>query len=186
MTQPPQGFQPPQNYPPAGYQQQPQPAVTPPPAKKSGGIGRILFSKPVIGLAALLVGMGIGGAGKSSTSTTATPAAATVTVTAPAAAQPASTTTVTVTAPAPSTQASTTDAAGTVTDGTYLVGTEIAVGQWKSDGKGGSLCYADTQDKAGNILEQEVAQAGEAVVIRITKDAYTFKSSNCGSWKKVG
>ena len=72
-----------------------------------------------------------------------------------------------------------------ITDGSYLVGTEIALGTYKSSG-GGSLCYADTQDKAGNILEQEVGAQGASVIIRILSGAYTFKSSGCGTWTKVG
>lgn len=70
-------------------------------------------------------------------------------------------------------------------DGSYLVGTEIQPGTWKSSGVEGGLCYADTQNEAGDILQQEVAAEG-SVIIRITGKAYTFKSSGCVSWKKVG
>ncbi len=75
--------------------------------------------------------------------------------------------------------------ASEIGDGSYLVGSEIQPGTWKSSGVEGGLCYADTQNKGGDILQQEVAAEGSAI-IRITEKAYTFKSSGCGSWKKVG
>lgn len=70
-------------------------------------------------------------------------------------------------------------------DGTYLVGKEIARGQWKSSGEAGGFCYADTQTKSGKIIDQQVS-SGEPVVIRIGRSAYTFKSSDCGKWRRVG
>lgn len=168
--------------------------VQQPPKKKSGW----WKSKPAIGVAAFLVGIMFGNAGGGSpaSSTSAPAPAATMTVTAPAEAAPTVTMTapakaaptVTVTAPAAATTvaAKAESKTSAITDGTYLVGSEIPPGTYKSDGGGSTLCYADTQDKAGNILQQEVAGGGEAVVIRIASSAYTFKSSDCGSWKKVG
>lgn len=70
-------------------------------------------------------------------------------------------------------------------DGSYLVGSEIKPGTWKSSGVKDGLCYADTQNEDGDILQQEVAAEG-SVIIRITEKAYTFKSSGCVGWKKVG
>lgn len=73
---------------------------------------------------------------------------------------------------------------GKITDGTYLVGSEVKIGNYMSSG-GGDLCYADTQDKSGKILQQEVSQ-DDPVVIRIMQNAYKFTSNGCGSWHKVG
>lgn len=112
-----------------------------------------------------------------SQSVPSTTPAPTVTVTATATVTTATTTTVTAAAPPP--------ADSGIGDGSYLVGSEIAVGTWKSSG-GGSFCYADTEDKAGNILEQEVSGAGGSVIIRVKAGAYTFTSRDCGSWTKVG
>jgi hypothetical protein len=66
-----------------------------------------------------------------------------------------------------------------------MVGSEIALGTWKSTG-GASLCYADTTGKAGDILEQEVGANGAGVIIRIKAGAYAFTSSGCGTWTKIG
>ena len=105
--------------------------------------------------------------------------APTVTVTATTTATTTSTATVTAAAP-------TKEAANSgITDGSYMVGSEIALGTYKSSG-GGSLCYADTKDKAGNILEQEIGSSGETVIIRVMSGAYTFTSRGCGTWAKVG
>ena len=46
-------------------------------------------------------------------------------------------------------------------------------------------CYADTKNKKGDILEQELGPPGESVIIRFQSGAYTFTSRRCGTWKKV-
>jgi len=99
-------------------------------------------------------------------------------------AKPAPTKTVTVTA-APHTEGD--DSAQTtskISDGTYVVGSEIKIGNYRSSG-GGEFCYADTETESGKILDQQVFQ-GSPLVIRITSQAYTFESYRCGTWKKVG
>ena len=73
-----------------------------------------------------------------------------------------------------------------IKDGTYLVGSEIAVGIYQSNGDRTTHCYAETKDKAGNPLEMEMGDAGESVIIRIMSGAYTFRSVDCVTWKKVG
>lgn len=113
----------------------------------------------VLGIAAaLFVGIGIGGAGNStptpSSSYTSTPAA-------PAQAAPAVPTfaapAVEQEPPAPAVPD------GTVTNGTYEIGTEVAPGKYKSAGPESglvSLCYVDVQrDK--EFLAQEVSNDGQ-------------------------
>ncbi|HEY9290819.1 MAG TPA: hypothetical protein VIP98_06035 [Microlunatus sp.] len=112
----------------------------------------------------------------------------TVTVTQKAKPKPRATTTVTVTqkAEAPEDEGGGGGNGGEIGDGTYLVGSDIQPGTYKSDGSGSSLCYADTQSEDGDIMEQEVAQSGETVVMRVKSNAYTFTSRDCGNWTKVG
>jgi len=174
---------------------------------------RWFLSAPFIGSAAFVVGILIGSAAAASGSDAGAAPAGTATVTAPAPtvtvtaegptttktvtakpkpaptktvtakAKPAPTKTVTVTA-APDDGGGDSAADGDIGDGTYLVGSEIKTGNYKSSG-GGEFCYADTETKSGKILDQQVSQ-GAPVVIRITSQAYTFESNGCGSWKKVG
>ena len=195
--------QPQGGFPPAGnpnFPTQPQPAFLQPPTAAGPGMTPPLapvkpkkrawfkspwFLAPVTFLLGLMFGAAMNGGSATAESpastATVTKAAATVTVTSTQTADAKPAATVTVTAAAPAAPA----APAGITDGSYLVGTEIALGTYKSSG-GGSLCYADTQDKAGNILEQEVGAQGASVIIRILSGAYTFKSSGCGTWTKVG
>ena len=152
---------------------QPQPFMTPTPAPKKKR-GRWILP--------LLIGLAVGGiVGSAGNQGTADPIAPgpVRTVTAPAR---------TVTAPA---EAPTSDQPGgsqddAIGDGSYLVGKDIETGQYKATGDPDAmLCYADTQDKDGKILEQETADAGDTVIIRIKKSAYSFKSQGCGTWTQV-
>lgn len=113
-----------------------------------------------------------------SSSAPAAPAPAPVTVTATATTTTTMTATVTAAAPAPVNTG--------IKDGTYLVGSEIALGIYQSNGDRTTHCYAETKDKAGNALEMEMGGAGESVIIRIMSGAYTFRSVDCHTWKKVG
>jgi hypothetical protein len=166
-------------------------ATTPPPVKK-----RPWFKSPwVLAPATLVLGIIIGAASGGSSSAAANAArtvTATATVTSTSAQADKAAATVTVTAPAvtvtaaPAAPATTAAAApAAIEDGTYIVGTDIALGTWKSSGGASDLCYADTEDKSGKILEQEVS-SGPSVVIRIKSGAYTFKAAGCGTWTKVG
>lgn len=146
----------------------------------------------LVGVVGLVLGSAIGSAGDPAAGAISAAPGATVTATATITAggteqaearQPAPTATVTVTAkakpvPEPAAPAE-------ITDGSYLVGEEIATGTWKS-GKSDGLCYADTKNSKGDILEQELASEGATTIILIKKNAYIFTSSGCGSWRKVG
>ena len=77
-------------------------------------------------------------------------------------------------------------AGDTVKDGEYLVGREIKTGTWKAaNPPEDELCYADTENKKGDILEQEISSDGQSVIIRIKPNAYTFTSKDCGTWHRV-
>jgi hypothetical protein len=186
----PFGQQPGQPYPP-----QQSPGQVPAKRSRKGLIGGLIAGFFLGSLVGCIGGVGIGSTGST---TTAVPGAAT-TVTAPAAtttvsekakaaatvtekAAPAPTVTVTEKAPEPKPEPEPEEEIG---DGSYLVGSDIKPGTWKSSGAEGGLCYADTKTENGGILEQEVANEG-SVIIRITKRAYTFESRGCGTWKKVG
>jgi hypothetical protein len=181
---------------------QPQrPVFTQPPAGNGPGMppgsGRVTatkrawFKSPwVLAPVTFIVGLVIGlTTADGSTASAAAGATTTVTATSTKTADAKPAATVTVTGPAVTVTAAAAPAAPAapagIKDGSYMVGTEIALGTWKSSG-GGSLCYADTTDQAGNILEQEVGASGANVIIRIKAGAYTFKSSGCGTWTKVG
>jgi len=122
------------------------------------------------------------------TSSAAPAPAATVTVTAKA--EPAATVTVTVTAKAKAPDVPKAPAEPAVSDGDYLVGSDIAPGTYKTTGNaedqdGIGMCYADTETKSGGINAQEVTNKGRTL-IRVKTSDYTFSSSGCGDWKKVG
>jgi len=196
--------QPPPNYPPQGQPYgpyNPGPAQPLPKPKKSR---KWLLA----GVGGFLLGTIIGCAGGSAEhATTAVPAAGpapTVTVTQPGKtvtepgktvtekgkAEPAPTVTVTEKAPEPEPTSDEEGGAqddGAISDGTYLVGDEIKTGKWQSPGvaDGEPYCYAQTETEDGDILEQEVTPKGKTL-IRITSKAYSFTSSGCGEWKKVG
>jgi len=121
------------------------------------------------------------------TSSAAPAPAATVTVTAKA--EPAATVTVTVTAKAKAPDVPKAPAEPAVSDGDYLVGSDIAPGTYKTTGNaedqdGIGMCYADTETKSGGINAQEVTNKGRTL-IRVKASDYTFSSSGCGDWKKV-
>lgn len=120
------------------------------------------------------------------TSSAAPAPAATVTVTAKA--EPAATVTVTAKAKAPDVPKAPAEPA--VSDGDYLVGSDIAPGTYKTTGNaedqdGIGMCYADTETKSCGINAQEVTNKGRTL-IRVKTSDYTFSSSGCGDWKKVG
>ena len=161
----------------------------------------------VIAVLALFTSCGVGAAmGGADTTAAAGDAAASATATVTQTAKSTVTETASASTPAPETMTSTATktltatktrtktvtktakpkpAQSKITDGTYLVGSEIKPGVYKSSGGQTMMCYADTETRGGDILEQEVADKG-SVIIRVTSKAYTFTSQDCGSWKKVG
>ncbi|WP_194906663.1 hypothetical protein [Catenulispora rubra] len=163
------------------------------------------------GIGALIVGAGIGAAGHSdkTTATAATtaaasaatatatvtttqtaPAPAAVTITAKAAAAPAAPT-VTVTATA--TAAAPTSAAATgISEGTYVIGTDIKPGLYKTSGPvdTGDLanCYwerdRDLSGGMGSIIANDNTTG--PTTVQISSSDKAFKTSGCAPWVKVG
>ncbi|MFJ8430576.1 hypothetical protein ACIQ9P_04645 [Kitasatospora sp. NPDC094019] len=117
------------------------------------------------------------------------------TVTAPAAPAPTVTVTSTATVTAIVTPEPTGEAAakpdGTIAgSGTYLVGTDVQPGTYKTAGPSDStgLCYwersSGTSGDAGSIIAND-ALTGQGVVT-IKKSDALFKSQGCQKWTKVG
>lgn len=138
------------------YPQQPPPAPAPAKVKQPRRWPWII---------AVLAAFGIGAAVGSSSSSSPTAAPATATVTAPAGAAP-------TTAAAPATQPAAPGGPKTeFGDGTYLVGTDIAVGSYKSSGPrpdGIGQCYwARLKDDSGsNIIANNVGAGATRVTVK--------------------
>jgi hypothetical protein len=62
-------------------------------------------------------------------------------------------------------------------DGYYLVGSEIAPGNWRSTGTSDN-CYWELDDENGNIIANDFGMAGG--VIHIPSDAYQLQVKDCG------
>jgi hypothetical protein len=71
-------------------------------------------------------------------------------------------------------------------DGTYIVGTDVAPGTWRSSG-GDDLCYSERLKGFGgtlsSIIANNVGSTGMIVTIRSTDKG--FSSSGCGTWTKI-
>jgi hypothetical protein len=147
---------------------------------------------------ALLIGIAVGASAK--TKTTASPAAAnavpatkatTVYITLPAAAPKAAPATTAPQAPPPTTANPTTASATIPGDGTYVVGTDIKPGLYKTSGPSASGfgdCYwereKDLSGGFGSILANDNAK-GQTTVKILSSDA-AFKTSGCADWVKIG
>jgi hypothetical protein len=77
-------------------------------------------------------------------------------------------------------------------DGTYLVGKDIAPGQYKTTVPAGaaSLCLwerlSGTTGDAKEILAQDVGQGGANLTVTILASDKAFKTTGCGKWQKTG
>jgi hypothetical protein len=70
---------------------------------------------------------------------------------------------------------------GPFEDGTYLVGTDIAPGNYKCS-KPDSLVYWEIKDFDNEIMELDLS-----AVARVSTDGYTAELGGClGQWAKVG
>lgn len=78
-----------------------------------------------------------------------------------------------------------TKAANTVTDGTWVVGTDIEPGTYRASADVGSSCYwgiYKSGTNGGTIIENDLPGGGRpSVALAPGQD---FKSSRCGSWEK--
>lgn len=173
---PPSPQQPPTPYGP------PLPPQTPMPPR-----GKRALAYISVGLICLVLGAAMGGGSSNNSDAKAAPApTVTVSATVPAkadAARPAPAATVTKTAAAQPAQAADT-APG---DGTYLVGSDMAAGTWKTDGPDGPLCYWErakdsTGDFSSIIANDNITGTGRVTVFK----GETFKTTGCKDWTKVG
>jgi hypothetical protein len=94
--------------------------------------------------------------------------------------------TVTVTPEEPAAPA---PAAGTTIggDGTYLVGTDIKPGTYRTSGPAGSGCYwarlKNTSGDSGSILANDNTDGPTVVTIKPTDGA--FETSGCADWTRI-
>jgi hypothetical protein len=156
----------------------------------------------VVGIvASLFVGVGIGSSGSGSASDTTsaqpqplpTPSAVVKTVTVPApAASPATvvktvTKTVTAAAPAPAAPAAPAAGATIAGDGTFLVGSDVRPGTYKSPTPDSGNCYwarLSGSDSINGIIANNNSAGPSVVTIR--KTDRMFESTGCNEWTRVG
>jgi hypothetical protein len=142
----------------------------------------------LLGILALGIGVGIGAAAKGApTRTVAGPtvtATTTATVTTPG---PTVTATVTTRRAVTATRTVTPQPAASFGDGTYVVGTDLQPGRYKTDGKSDSFgCYwARDGDLSGeNILANGIVNGPTTVEVRSGDTAFEV-SGGC-QWAKIG
>jgi hypothetical protein len=71
-------------------------------------------------------------------------------------------------------------------EGTYIVGTDISPGTWRSDGAG-SLCYWSRMSGFTGSLGEIIANSNASgpVVITIAATDKGFRSARCGTWSRA-
>lgn len=69
------------------------------------------------------------------------------------------------------------------TDGTYLVGTDVPAGQYRSDGTG-SGCYWERLTNDGEDIINN--HFGAAPAIATIRDGEIFRVNDCGTWRPIG
>lgn len=147
----------------------------------------------LLGIVALVIGLGIGAAAKGTSTKTLTRTVAGPTTTATATttatvAGPTVTATATVTARRTVTRTVTPQPASSFGDGTYVVGTDVHPGRYKTDGQGDLDlgCYwARDGDLAGeNILANGIVTGPTTVEVRSGDTAFEV-SGGC-QWAEVG
>jgi hypothetical protein len=149
-----------------------------PPAQPTAPKARGRVIVPILtGVVGLALGAGIGGSNGGSSSTSATS-----TITRTIAAPPVSGAKAAKSKPPAAAPAATIPG-----DGTFLVGSDVKPGTYRSrpaEG-GGGLCYwarlADTA--GGDIIANELGKGSQIVTIKATDKA--FKTNGCEDWTKV-
>ena len=179
------------------YYQPPQQPVPPvqPVKQKGHWLRTILISAGALVLGIIFGSVGGGAdpatAGPEATVTVTATATETVTAEAPKgeAAKPAPTKTVTATVTAKPEKPKEPEKA-TIGDGSWLVGSDrdMAPGQYRTTGDvadQGGMCYAETLDENGEILENWLEDSGR-VIVNVPAAADVFNSDSCGTWEKIG
>lgn len=75
--------------------------------------------------------------------------------------------------------------AGSFSDGTYLVGTQVQPGTYQASNANpgaSDLCYWETTTKAGDIIDNGVNNG----VMNVPGDAFAVRVAGCGTWHSVG
>ena len=72
-------------------------------------------------------------------------------------------------------------------DGTYVAGTDISPGTWRSSGTGASCIWARLSGFGGTLAEVIAADFVTApATVTIAPGDKGFAASGCGLWKKIG
>lgn len=73
-----------------------------------------------------------------------------------------------------------------ISDGVYIVGTDLVAGTYKSSGDSGSCYYARLNGFTGDLSEVIAnGNSDTATIVTIASRDKGFKSSGCGSWEKI-
>lgn len=83
----------------------------------------------------------------------------------------------------------TTPQPGTIPDGSWLVPSEVAPGEYSSTGPDAGFieyCQITTYDANGDLLEwKNAGKAGTRILVTVSKSAATVTNSGCGTFTKV-
>jgi hypothetical protein len=166
--------------------QPPLPSEPPSPTKRARWYRRPVPAATAALVAGLVIGGSIGAAsgGGSKTKTVAGPTVVSTT-TAPAPAPVTATATVTKTATPPPPPGPATSFG----DGTYLVGTDIRAGLYKTEGVGdGTGCYWERDKDLSGGLDSIIANDNISgpTTVQIASSDKAFKSNGGCEWKRVG
>lgn len=173
-----------------------QPGATPAaPAAPAAKKKRAWLVPTIVGVVALFVGVGIGGSDSGTTTAGGTTPDPATTVTVTTAAEPGAAVTVTsppvtVTAAAPAPAAPAAPAAATVGEGQWIVGEDMAAGDWRmveAYEDGGIGCFWSIYKAGSNqsdIIQNDIVTGGKARVS--VKKGQEFETQGCGDWEKIG
>ena len=78
----------------------------------------------------------------------------------------------------------TADPTGNKSDGVYMVGLDMALGEWRSEDGGGQSCYWVRRKNDGIILGSYFGQQG--TTMRIEEVDFEVQMEGCGEWVYVG
>jgi hypothetical protein len=76
-------------------------------------------------------------------------------------------------------------------DGTYLVGSDVMPGQYKTKVPAGSFgCYwarrKDTSGDVNGVITSGLEKAGNQVIVTVVASDKAFATKRCGTWTKIG
>ena len=74
-------------------------------------------------------------------------------------------------------------------DGTYIVGTDIAPGTWRSDGGGDSSCYVARLSGFGGTFDENISNdisSEGGLIVNVAASDKGFETTGCSTWAKAG